>query len=105
MKGIGTQVKNAVMRRNSFLPQISERAPMRGAERKLRKPLTPMMMPLYKREFSWNVVFKILIMGAVIRPQAKNCKNTATTACHTEACRNLHPDIFSSRQELKLQQC
>lgn len=51
MKGIGTQVKKAVMRRNSFLPQISERAPMRGAERKLRKPLTPMMIPLYKREF------------------------------------------------------
>jgi len=94
MKGMGTQVKKAVMRRNIFRPQISERAPMRGAERKLRKPLTPMMMPLYSRECSWNVVLRILIMGAVMRPQAKNWRNTATTACQTEAVLNLHPDIF-----------
>ena len=91
---MGTQVKKAVMSRNSFRPQISERAPMRGAERKLRKPLTPMMMPLYSRECSWNVVLRILIMGAVMRPHAKNWRNTATTACQTEACLNLHPDIL-----------
>ena len=100
MKGMGTQVKKAVMSRNIFRPQISERAPMRGAERKLRKPLTPMMMPLYSRECSWNVVLRILIMGAVMRPQAKNWRNTATTACQTEAFLNLHPDILTSRLHL-----
>ena len=95
MKGIGRQVKNVVTSRNSFLPQISDRAPMRGAERKLRNPLTPMIIPLYRRALLWKVVLRMLIMGAVINPQAKNCRNTATTACHTEAFLHWHPDIFT----------
>lgn len=72
MKGMGTQVKKAVRSRNSFLPYMSLRAPMRGAERKLRKPLTPIMIPLKRRALLPKLLFSILIMGAVIRPQAKN---------------------------------
>lgn len=38
MKGMGAQVKNTVMRRKDFLPQMSDRAPIRGADRNDRKP-------------------------------------------------------------------
>lgn len=38
MKGMGAQVKKTVMRRKDFLPQMSERAPIRGADRNDRKP-------------------------------------------------------------------
>ena len=44
-KGIGAQVKKTVMNKNVFLPQISESAPMSGAERKDRMPLIPLMRP------------------------------------------------------------
>ena len=36
--GMGAQVKKTERRRNDFLPQASERAPIRGADRKERKP-------------------------------------------------------------------
>ena len=45
---------------------------MRGAERKLRKPLTPMMIPFRRSAFDPNSEFRILIIGAVITPQEKN---------------------------------
>ena len=35
---MGAQVKNTDSRRKDFLPHVSERAPMRGAERKERIP-------------------------------------------------------------------
>lgn len=38
MKGMGAQVKKTVMRRKDFLPQISDSAPIRGADRNDRKP-------------------------------------------------------------------
>lgn len=38
MKGMGAQVKKTVMRRKDFLPQMSDRAPIRGADRNDRKP-------------------------------------------------------------------
>lgn len=38
IRGMGAQVKNTVKRRNDFLPQTSERAPMRGALRKDSRP-------------------------------------------------------------------
>lgn len=38
MKGMGAQVKKTVMRRNDFLPQMSDSAPIRGADRNDRKP-------------------------------------------------------------------
>lgn len=38
MKGMGAQVKKTVMSRNDFLPQMSDRAPIRGADRNDRKP-------------------------------------------------------------------
>lgn len=38
MKGMGAQVKKTVRRRKDFLPQMSDRAPIRGAERNDRKP-------------------------------------------------------------------
>ena len=47
---------------------------MSGAERKLRKPLTPMMIPLRRRALCPNSELRILIIGAVITPQEKNCK-------------------------------
>lgn len=40
MKGMGAQVKKTVMRRKDFLPQMSDRAPIRGADRNDRKPWT-----------------------------------------------------------------
>ena len=43
--GMGRQVKKAVTSRNVFLPQTSDREPIRGAERKLRNPLTAMITP------------------------------------------------------------
>lgn len=49
---------------------------MRGAERKLRKPLTPMMIPLRSRALWPNSELRILIIGAVITPQEKNCNST-----------------------------
>lgn len=36
--GIGKQVKNTVKRRNDFLPQTSDNAPIRGALRNDRRP-------------------------------------------------------------------
>ena len=42
---MGRQVKRAVMSRNNFLPQTSDKEPIRGAERKLRNPLTAMITP------------------------------------------------------------
>lgn len=38
ISGIGKQVKNTVPRRKGFLPQTSDRAPMRGALRKDSRP-------------------------------------------------------------------
>ena len=45
---------------------------MSGAERKLRKPLTPMMIPLRRSALFPNSELRILIIGAVITPQEKN---------------------------------
>lgn len=42
---MGRQVKSAVMSKNNFRPQTSDREPISGAERKLRKPLTAMITP------------------------------------------------------------
>ena len=95
IKGIGTQVKKAVMSRNNFLPQTSERAPINGAERKLRKPLMPMIIPLYNKALSPKVVLRIFIIGAVMRPQAKNWRKTATTGCHTDGFLHLQDIILT----------
>ena len=43
--GIGIHVNIAVNRRNIFLPQTSESDPIKGADRKLKNPFTPMMTP------------------------------------------------------------
>lgn len=40
MKGMGAQVKKTVMRRKDFLPQMSDSAPIRGADRNDRRPWT-----------------------------------------------------------------
>ena len=48
-KGMGRQVKKAVMKRKIFLPQTSDSAPISGAERKLRNPFTPMITPFMIR--------------------------------------------------------
>ena len=42
---MGAQVKKTVINRKVFLPQMSERAPMRGAERNDRMPLIPLIRP------------------------------------------------------------
>ena len=57
-KGMGRQVKRAVMIRNNFRPQTSEREPMRGAERKLRNPLTAMITPFIIRALLCNNTFQ-----------------------------------------------
>lgn len=38
MKGMGAQVKKTVTRRKDFLPQVSDSAPIRGADKNDRKP-------------------------------------------------------------------
>ena len=43
--GMGMQVNIAVKRRNIFLPQTSESEPIKGADRKLKNPFTPIMTP------------------------------------------------------------
>ena len=43
-----------------------------------------------------KVVLRMLIMGAVIRPQEKNWRNTATTAWQTEAVWGLQRAIIWS---------
>jgi len=55
IKGMGAQVKNTVMRRKNFRPQISERAPTRGADRKERIPLMPTIRPFIRKVFSGKV--------------------------------------------------
>ena len=44
-RGMGAQVKKTVMNKKVFLPQMSDSAPIRGAERKERMPLIPLMRP------------------------------------------------------------
>ena len=80
IRGIGAQVKNTVMRRKNFLPQISERAPIRGAERKESSPLIPMIRPFMRKVWSGKVSFSTVIMGDVRRPQAKNSRKMTTRA-------------------------
>ena len=53
-KGMGRQVKKAVMKRKIFRPHTSESAPISGAERKLRKPFTPMITPFMIRASLWG---------------------------------------------------
>jgi hypothetical protein len=48
MSGIGAHVKNTVMRRKNFLPHTSERAPMRGADKKEKMPLIPITSPFMR---------------------------------------------------------
>ena len=53
-RGTGRHVKRAVTRRNIFLPQTSDRAPISGADRKLRNPFTPITTPFIRRASSCN---------------------------------------------------
>ena len=53
-KGMGRQVKKAVMKRKIFRPHTSDSAPISGAERKLRKPFTPMITPFMIRASLWG---------------------------------------------------
>ena len=55
MKGIGAQVKKTVTRRKNLRPQMSERAPTSGAERKERNPLMPTMRPFIRNVWSGKV--------------------------------------------------
>ena len=47
--GIGAQVKNAVTNKNGFLPHTSDRAPIKGADRKLKNPFIPNITPFMIR--------------------------------------------------------
>ena len=58
--GIGTHVKKTVTSRKNFLPQMSERAPTRGAARNDRMPLIPTIRPFIRNVFSGKVEFKTL---------------------------------------------
>ena len=60
--GIGIHVKNAVMNRNIFLPQTSDNEPMRGADKKLNNPFTPIITPFNINAWSCNQrLMRILI--------------------------------------------
>ena len=73
-------MKNTVTNRKNFLPQISLSAPMRGAERKDKRPLMPMMRPFMRKVWSGKVWLRTVIMGEVRRPQAKNSRKITTRA-------------------------
>ena len=50
--GTGRHVNNAVISRKIFLPKTSDKAPIRGADRKLRNPLIPITTPFMRRAWS-----------------------------------------------------
>lgn len=54
-QGIGIQVKKTVSRRNDRRPHVSESAPISGALRNDKKPLTPRIRPFIKNLFAGNV--------------------------------------------------
>ena len=85
IRGIGAQVKNTVMSKNGFLPQISDKAPTKGAHKKLKKPLMPTMIPFIRKVCSGNVSLRTVIIGEVKSPQAKNSRKITTRAWYTEA--------------------
>lgn len=58
INGIGRQVINTVINKKNFRPQISDNAPINGADRNERKPFIPMMIPFIKNVWSGNVSFK-----------------------------------------------
>lgn len=103
ISGIGRQVKNTVISRNSLRPQTSDRAPTRGALRKDRMPLMPIIRPFMRNVCSGNVVLSTWIMGMVSRPQAKNSRNMTTRAWYRlglpipDACK--HSQFKSSEYE------
>ncbi|RNA03794.1 hypothetical protein BpHYR1_006033 [Brachionus plicatilis] len=55
INGIGKQVKKTVISRNTFRPQMSDRAPISGALRNDKIPLTPWINPLAKNVLLGNV--------------------------------------------------
>ena len=80
MQMVTHQVKKTVTRRKNFRPQMSLKAPIRGAERKLRIPLMPRMSPFMRKVWSGKVWLRTVIMGEVRRPQAKNSRKMTTKA-------------------------
>lgn len=80
IKGMGRQVKKTVTSRKSFLPQTSERAPTKGALRKERMPLMPMIRPFIRNVWSGKVLLRTDMMGIVSRPHAKNSRKMTTSA-------------------------
>ena len=47
---MGAQVKKTVINKKVFLPQMSERAPIKGAERNDRIPFIPFIRPTDVRQ-------------------------------------------------------
>lgn len=48
ISGIGAQVKNTVTNKKNLRPQISDRAPINGADKKERIPLMPITNPFIR---------------------------------------------------------
>ena len=84
MRGIGTQVKNTVMRRKNFLPQTSESAPISGALRNDRMPLMPITRPFIRNVWSGKVLFRTLITGIVSSPHEKYSKKITINPWYTD---------------------
>ena len=63
IRGIGAHVKKTVIRRKGFRPQWSDSAPTNGADRKLRNPLIPTIIPFIKKVCSGKDSFNTVIMG------------------------------------------
>ena len=72
IRGMGAQVKNTVTNKKNFLPQISLRAPISGADRNESRPLIPIIRPFIRNVWSGNVLLSTVIIGEVSKPQAKN---------------------------------
>ena len=80
MSGIGEQVKVTVRTRKGFLPKTSDKAPIRGALRKERKPLTPWINPFMRKVCFGKASSKTEIIGDVSNPNAKNSRKITTAA-------------------------
>lgn len=78
INGIGTHVKNTVIRRKNFLPHTSDNAPISGALRKDRMPLIPITRPFIRNVWSGNVLLRTLMRGIVRSPHEKYSKKITT---------------------------
>ena len=73
INGIGKQVKNTVIRRKNFLPQTSDRAPIRGALKNDKIPCKKHII-LYKLLFSFKLTISLFQKDVIKKSQIELIK-------------------------------